>query len=48
MDITCTRLSGAWTPFVGEIFNTRRDDKNCHDRHLVAVLIDSCEVGDLP
>ena len=34
-----------WTPFVGEILNTKREAKNSHDRHAVAVVCDSCVVG---
>ena len=37
-----------WTPFVGEILDTRREDENSHDRHAVAVVFDSCVVGHSP
>ena len=37
-----------WTPFVGEILNTKREPGNSYDRHAVAVVRDSCVVGHLP
>ena len=37
-----------WTPFVGEILDTKREAGNNHDRHAVAVVRDSCVVGHLP
>ena len=37
-----------WTLFVGKILDSRRDDENSRDRHVVAVVFDSCVVGHLP
>jgi len=37
-----------WTPFVGEILDTKREAVNSHDRRAVAVVRDSCVVGHLP
>ena len=37
-----------WTPFVGEIFDTKKEAGNSHNRHMVAVVRDSCVLGHLP
>ena len=34
----------AWTLFIGEILDARREDENSLDRHAVAVVFDSCIV----
>ena len=42
MDITYTRV------FVGKILDTKREARNSHNRHAVAVVHDSCVVRHLP
>ena len=44
MELRYTRLSDT----VAEILDARSEDENSHDRHAVAVVIDSCVVGNLP